>query len=70
LLPDFDQSPTWVYTTPHNIQRFTPQNRSCESCHGHPELFLTADKIDADELQANQSVIVDTIPGLDLLGEE
>ena len=28
LLPNFDALPTWVYATPHNIQRITPQNES------------------------------------------
>jgi len=63
LLTNFDALPTWVYATPHNIQRFTPQNASCESCHGNAEIFLTADKVQAVELSANQNVIVNTIPG-------
>jgi thiosulfate/3-mercaptopyruvate sulfurtransferase len=49
LLPNFDDQPTWRYTTPHNIQRETPQTESCSSCHGNEELFLT-------------SVIIETIP--------
>ena len=63
LLPNFDALSTWVYATPHNIQRYTPQNASCEACHNNPELFLTADKVAPEELNANQSVIVNTIPG-------
>jgi hypothetical protein len=62
LLPNFDQLETWKYATPHNIQRNTPQNASCNACHGNAELFLTADKVDADELQANRRMIVDTVP--------
>lgn len=66
LLPNFDAAPTWVYTTPHNIQRITPQNRSCEACHGNPDLFLTADKVAPNEFTANEAVIVDlgAIPNL------
>ena len=62
LLPNFNNMPTWTYTTPHNIQRLTPQNQACESCHGSPDLFLTADKVDPAELEANQNVIVPNPP--------
>ncbi len=62
LLATFDALPTWEYATPHNIQRMTPQTESCNACHGHPELFLTIDKVSADELDANAPVIVDTVP--------
>lgn len=62
LLRNFDVLPTWVYTTPHNIQRNTPQNASCEACHTNPEIFLTADKVQAVEQNANASVIVKTVP--------
>jgi hypothetical protein len=62
LLPNFDAQPTWRYTTPHNIQRETPQTDSCNACHGNPDLFLTADKISAAELNANLPVIVETVP--------
>lgn len=62
LLPNFNALPTWAYATPHNIQRKTPQNESCASCHGNAELFLTADKVKPEELEANQSVIVPEVP--------
>jgi hypothetical protein len=62
LLPTFDAAPTWKYATPHNIQRVTPQNQSCESCHDNPELFLMADDVDPQERQANAAVIVDEVP--------
>ena len=61
-LPNFDLLPTWAYATPHNIQRETPQNASCDACHGNAEIFLTADKVAESELAANQSVIVTEIP--------
>jgi thiosulfate/3-mercaptopyruvate sulfurtransferase len=64
LLPNFDALPTWAYTTPHNIQRNTPQTASCNSCHGNPDIFLTADKVAEEELQANQSVIIEEVPPL------
>jgi hypothetical protein len=62
LLPDFDSQPTWRYSTPHNIQRETSQTEPCNNCHGNPDLFLTANKVNADEMEANASVIVDEIP--------
>ena len=64
LLVNFDAAPTWVYATPHNIQRNTPQTESCDACHGNPEWFLTADKVRPEELEANQSVIVQEVPQL------
>jgi hypothetical protein len=63
LLDDFLSRATWTYATPHNIQRETPQNASCASCHGNADIFLTEDKIAEAELGgANLDVIVDTIP--------
>jgi thiosulfate/3-mercaptopyruvate sulfurtransferase len=62
LLPNFNASPTWMYATPHNIQTKTPQAESCNACHGNPDLFLTADKVYPEELEANRGVIVEQIP--------
>lgn len=62
LLPQFDALPTWKYATPHTIQRITPQSRSCNACHGNAEVFLTADDVAPDELNANRRVIVEQIP--------
>jgi hypothetical protein len=62
LLPEFDNAPTWKYATPHNIQRVTPQNQSCTSCHGKPELFLTAGDVAPEEMAANAVVIVEDVP--------
>ena len=62
ILSTFDNAPTWKYTTPHNIQRVTAQNESCDSCHGNADLFLTADDVGPDELAANADVIVEDVP--------
>ena len=62
LLPGFDNLPTWVYSTPHNIQLQTPQTRTCDSCHGNEEIFLTEDKIAPSEFDANRNVIVEVVP--------
>ena len=62
LLPDFGALPTWKHATPHTIQRITPQNQSCDACHGNAEVFLTADDVAPEELGANRRVIVEEIP--------
>lgn len=62
LLPNFDALPTWKYATPHNIQRNTPQTETCDSCHGNAELFLAADDLRPEEVEANLGVIVEEIP--------
>jgi thiosulfate/3-mercaptopyruvate sulfurtransferase len=62
LLSGFDNRPTWAYTTPHNIQRNTPQTESCDSCHGNEEIFLTLDKVYPEEVEANLDVLVTEIP--------
>ncbi|MCP4168927.1 MAG: hypothetical protein GY759_23945 [Chloroflexi bacterium] len=65
LLPDFDALPTWKYTTPHNTQRNTPQNETCNACHGQDELFLLEEDVDPALRAANERVIVpeDRVPG-------
>jgi thiosulfate/3-mercaptopyruvate sulfurtransferase len=62
LLPNFDAVSTWKYATPHNIQLNTPQNASCDSCHGNADLFLTEEDIRPGEMEANRDVIVPEIP--------
>jgi hypothetical protein len=62
LLPNFDVLPTWKYATPHNSQLVTPQNKSCNACHGNAEYYLTAKDVLPDELEANRGVIVPEIP--------
>ena len=64
LQPQFGSLPTWMYATPHNIQKETPQNESCNACHGNPDLFLTLGKLKPGEVNANLNVIVDQIPGV------
>jgi len=70
LLANFNRLPTWVYTTPHNVQLDTPQAESCNACHGNAEWFLTADRVKPAELRANQSVIVGSVPAPVPLEEE
>jgi thiosulfate/3-mercaptopyruvate sulfurtransferase len=57
-LTDFDSGPTWKMATPHTIQRNTPQNESCDSCHGNTELFLREAEVRGKYRRANQNVVV------------
>ncbi|GAB4427066.1 MAG: hypothetical protein Kow0031_07000 [Anaerolineae bacterium] len=64
LLPNFDQRPTWLFATPHTIQRETARTESCGSCHGNEEIFLSEDDLLPYEVEANKDVVVpkDEIP--------
>lgn len=57
-LSRFDSLPTWKLATPHNIRRQTPQNKTCNGCHGNGELFLAVKDVKAEYLEANKKVIV------------
>ena len=57
-LPDFDAVPTWKLDTPHNLRRHTPQNKTCNGCHGNAELFLGEADLAPWEKAANKAVIV------------
>jgi hypothetical protein len=63
-LSNFGVLPTWKMATPHNIQRKTPQTKSCKSCHGNKELFLLEKDVLPEEREANKGVIVpnDALP--------
>ncbi|MCK5585139.1 hypothetical protein KAJ02_03625 [Candidatus Bipolaricaulota bacterium] len=62
LLPDFDDYPNWKTAAPHNIQRSTPQNETCESCHANEQLFLMESDLDPDDPQANRAVTIEKMP--------
>jgi len=65
LLDNFLSQPTWAFATPHNIQRQTPQTRSCSNCHDNDDVFLTLDKIaEAERGGANLNVMVESAPPL------
>jgi len=57
-LSDFDKLPTWKLDTPHNIQRITPQNKTCNNCHGNASLFLQKKDVTDWEQKANAGVVV------------
>jgi thiosulfate/3-mercaptopyruvate sulfurtransferase len=63
-LKNFDRLPTWKFATPHNIRRQTPQNKTCNACHGNTTLFLQNTDVEKKYLNANKPVIVpmDRIP--------
>lgn len=62
--PSFDASPTWKRASPHNIQRRTWQNATCNNCHGQRDLFLAKDDLLEFEVKANSGLIVadDQVP--------
>ncbi len=62
LLPNFDNVPNWKMTAAHNIQRKTPQNNSCNKCHGNSRLFLTEKDLTATDPAANMDLVVKEIP--------
>ena len=55
---NFDRLPTWKRTSPHNIQRKTWQNASCNNCHGNRDLFLSEKDLLEYEISANRHVVV------------
>ncbi|MBU4185941.1 MAG: hypothetical protein KKC23_07070 [Proteobacteria bacterium] len=57
-LANFDRLPTWKPATPHNIRRKTPQNTTCNSCHGNTDLFLLEKDVEQAYKKANKDVIV------------
>jgi thiosulfate/3-mercaptopyruvate sulfurtransferase len=57
-LSNFNAEPTWKLATPHNIQRKTTQNSSCNACHGNESLFLLDKDVEGKEREANKGVIV------------
>jgi thiosulfate/3-mercaptopyruvate sulfurtransferase len=57
-LSNFNALPTWKLATPHNIRRQTPQNKSCNACHGNNQLFLGKNDVKPEHFEANKKVIV------------
>jgi thiosulfate/3-mercaptopyruvate sulfurtransferase len=57
-LADFDKLPTWKLSAPHNIQRVTPQSKTCNNCHGNSKIFLRKGDVTDWEQKANAAVIV------------
>lgn len=57
-LSRFAALPTWKPATPHNIQRRTPQNASCNACHGNTVRFLLPGDVCPGECVANRDVVV------------
>ncbi len=65
-LPNYNSEPTWKYTTPHNIQRWTAQTDTTGSegrcylkCHTSQEYYLlTSDLLDY-EVEANKEIVMD-----------
>lgn len=62
VLANFDALPTWKYATPHNIQRITPQNKTCDSCHGNADIFLSEKDLRDYGVEANKALIPAQLP--------
>lgn len=62
LLPNFDQISNWKESTTHNIQRSTPQNSDCNSCHGNKSLFLQESDLVPEDSEASRKLVVTEIP--------
>jgi thiosulfate/3-mercaptopyruvate sulfurtransferase len=62
LIANYDALPTWNSASVHSIQLRTPQNQTCNSCHGHKELFLTQSDLTSKDPAANEKIIVRKIP--------
>ncbi|MFZ5754546.1 MAG: multiheme c-type cytochrome [Bacillota bacterium] len=58
-LPNFDEIPNWKLSPTHNIQRFTPQNSDCETCHSTKGLYLTKEDLRPSDSKANEKLLVD-----------
>jgi thiosulfate/3-mercaptopyruvate sulfurtransferase len=60
----FDNVPTWKRASPHNIQKSTWRNASCNHCHGERSVFLAESDLREYEKGANAPVVVpdDKIP--------
>jgi hypothetical protein len=57
-LSNFDRLPSWKLDTPHTIQRTTPQNKTCNSCHGNESLFLQKNELADWEQKPNAEIVV------------
>ncbi|MDA8387046.1 MAG: hypothetical protein M0Z58_00110 [Nitrospiraceae bacterium] len=62
LISNYNALPTWNSASVHTIRLRTPQNRTCNSCHGHKELFLTKSDLNPVEPTANLKIIVTSVP--------
>lgn len=60
-LPNYDSEPTWKYTTPHNIQKNTPQTSGAAwcgaNCH-NSDYYLTLEDLMPDEVEANKDIVL------------
>lgn len=63
LLAEDDEISSWRLTWPHNIQKITPQNKSCDRCHDNESYFLTEKDLSPGERRANQKMMVRGLPG-------
>ncbi len=62
LMDDYDTVPNWKTTMAHNIQRITPRNKTCKSCHNNSKAFLTEGRLVPGDSKASENVVVQQLP--------
>lgn len=62
LLLNFENITSYKMSYSHNIQRVTPQSRSCARCHGNARIFLQDSDLPPDGSPANADLVVREIP--------
>lgn len=62
IMQGYDSVPNWKTTMVHNIQRITPRNKTCKSCHNNSKIFLTEDRLDPSDSAASKDVVVRQLP--------
>lgn len=61
-LPQYDSRPSWTPAVPHSVRRLTPQNQTCNHCHGREELFILKTTLDPRYPKANAGVALEKAP--------
>ncbi|MEA4883327.1 MAG: hypothetical protein VB144_06680 [Clostridia bacterium] len=62
LMAEYNSAPNWKTSMVHNIQRITPRNKTCKSCHNNSRIFLTEDRLDPADSEASKNVVVRELP--------
>lgn len=62
LMADYDSVPNWKTTMVHNIQRTTPRNKTCQSCHNNSKVFLTENRLVPGDSKACGEAVVQELP--------
>jgi thiosulfate/3-mercaptopyruvate sulfurtransferase len=64
-LANYNSEPTWKYTTPHNVQKWTnlttvEEGQNCgDNCHNSTEYYLLNNDLLSYEIEANKEIVMD-----------